>query len=298
MNILYSLQHLGYTIPPQADAGWIGEAGPGPSLPRRGLGRAENDFTNRNTTFMTLEPASGRTAVKDASGSTARLTATSARSGMRAAGSTSPTRLRVRRSWFSTTRRFRATATRCGFCSPTSGSSTRRSRCSVVDRSNRKDVLGELNPGLRVPTLVLDDGRPLGESNAILWYLGDGTRVRARRRVRARSGPAVDVLRAVQPRAEHRRRALLARVLGNARALSGAAAGTHAGRICGARRDGGPSRGADVPRGRAVLDRRHRVVRVHARRATRGTSISAPYSAIRSWLERVASQPGHVPIDA
>ena len=31
MNILYSLQHLGYTIPPQADAGWVGEAGPGPS---------------------------------------------------------------------------------------------------------------------------------------------------------------------------------------------------------------------------------------------------------------------------
>ena len=47
---------------------------------------------------------------------------------------------------------------------------------SVVDRSNRAEVLGELNPALRVPTLVLDDGRPLGESNAILWYLGDGTR--------------------------------------------------------------------------------------------------------------------------
>ena len=31
MNILYSLQHLGYVIPPQADAGWIGEVGPGPS---------------------------------------------------------------------------------------------------------------------------------------------------------------------------------------------------------------------------------------------------------------------------
>ncbi len=31
MNILYSLQHLGYVIPPQADAGWLGEAGPGPS---------------------------------------------------------------------------------------------------------------------------------------------------------------------------------------------------------------------------------------------------------------------------
>jgi glutathione S-transferase len=46
---------------------------------------------------------------------------------------------------------------------------------SVTDRSNRQDVLGELNPGLRVPTLVLDDGRPLAESNAILWYFGDGT---------------------------------------------------------------------------------------------------------------------------
>ena len=30
-NVLYTLQHIGYTIPPQADAGWIGEAGPGPS---------------------------------------------------------------------------------------------------------------------------------------------------------------------------------------------------------------------------------------------------------------------------
>ena len=46
---------------------------------------------------------------------------------------------------------------------------------SVVDRSNRAEVLGDLNPARRVPTLVLDDGRPLAESNAILWYLGDNT---------------------------------------------------------------------------------------------------------------------------
>lgn len=52
MNILYSLQHLGYTIPPQSDAGWIGEAGPGPSYMDEGSGGPENDFTNRNTTFM------------------------------------------------------------------------------------------------------------------------------------------------------------------------------------------------------------------------------------------------------
>ena len=53
MNVLYSLQHLGYVIPPQADAGWIGEAGPGPSYLDSGSGGPENDFTNRNTTFMT-----------------------------------------------------------------------------------------------------------------------------------------------------------------------------------------------------------------------------------------------------
>jgi multimeric flavodoxin WrbA len=53
MNILYSLQHLGYVIPPQADAGWIGEAGPGPSYLDPGSGGPDNDFTNRNTTFMT-----------------------------------------------------------------------------------------------------------------------------------------------------------------------------------------------------------------------------------------------------
>ena len=47
---------------------------------------------------------------------------------------------------------------------------------SVVDKSDREEVLGGLNPGLRVPTVVLDDGRPLGESGAILWYCADGTR--------------------------------------------------------------------------------------------------------------------------
>lgn len=60
MDILYALQHIGYTVPPQADCGWIGEAGPGASYgdtefrnekfdPPVGY---DNDFTNRNTTFM------------------------------------------------------------------------------------------------------------------------------------------------------------------------------------------------------------------------------------------------------
>lgn len=53
MNLLYSLQHLGFVIPPQADAAWLGEAGPGPSYADEGSGGPVNDFTNRNATFAT-----------------------------------------------------------------------------------------------------------------------------------------------------------------------------------------------------------------------------------------------------
>jgi multimeric flavodoxin WrbA len=53
MNILYSLSHLGMTVPPQVDAGWIGEVGPGPSYKDEESGAEKNEFTNRNTTFMT-----------------------------------------------------------------------------------------------------------------------------------------------------------------------------------------------------------------------------------------------------
>ena len=51
MSILFSLQHLGFAVPPQADAGWIGEAGPGPSYGDDGAG-LDNEFTNRNTRIM------------------------------------------------------------------------------------------------------------------------------------------------------------------------------------------------------------------------------------------------------
>ncbi len=68
MNILYSLQHLGYVIPPQADAAWLGEAGPGPSYLDPGSGGPENDFTNRNTTFMTWNLMHMARMIKDAGG--------------------------------------------------------------------------------------------------------------------------------------------------------------------------------------------------------------------------------------
>jgi len=68
MNILYSLQHLGYVIPPQADAAWLGEAGPGPSYLDADSGGPENDFTNRNTTFMTWNLMHLARLIKDAGG--------------------------------------------------------------------------------------------------------------------------------------------------------------------------------------------------------------------------------------
>ena len=64
MDVLYAMSHIGYTIPPQADAAWLGEAGPGPSYgdkpdtnesPEGSMDSPvgyDNDFTNRNTTFM------------------------------------------------------------------------------------------------------------------------------------------------------------------------------------------------------------------------------------------------------
>ena len=68
MNILYSLQHLGFTIPPQADSCWLGEAGPGPSYLDPGSGGPENDFTNRNTTFLTWNLLHAARMLKDAGG--------------------------------------------------------------------------------------------------------------------------------------------------------------------------------------------------------------------------------------
>ena len=68
MNILYSLQHLGYAVPPQADAGWIGAVGPGPSYLDEGSGGPESDFTNRNTTFMTWNLLHLARMLKDAGG--------------------------------------------------------------------------------------------------------------------------------------------------------------------------------------------------------------------------------------
>jgi glutathione S-transferase len=168
---------------------------------------------------------------------------------------------------------------------------------SVVDRSNRPDLLGELNPGLRIPTIVLDDGRSLGESNAILWYFGDGTQyvpedLYERAQVlqwqffeQYSHEPNIAVARfwiAYSGTPERFEAELPARMKGGYTALD--AMERHLG-------------------GRTFLvGERYSLADIslyaYTHVAPEGGFELGPYPAIRAWLDRVAAQPGHVPIDA
>jgi glutathione S-transferase len=172
-----------------------------------------------------------------------------------------------------------------------------RRRMDVVDRSNRPDVLGGLNPALRVPTLVLDDGRPLAESGAILWYFGDGTPwVPQDRYARAKvlqwmffeqydHEPAIAVLRfwlAYSGRPEAFADRVVERTEAGHRALGAME------RHLGEREffvDDGPTL-ADI------------ALYAYTHVADEGGFDLSSYPAIRAWLERVAALPGHVPIEA
>jgi glutathione S-transferase len=167
----------------------------------------------------------------------------------------------------------------------------------VVDRSNRPELLGGLNPALRVPTLVLDDGRPLAESNAILWYLGDRSPY-----VPDEAYARAQVLQwQFFEQYEHEPSIAVARFL---LTYSGRAA-EHEDLIAEKARAG--HRALGVLDG-ALADREFLVgdaytiadislyAYTHVAHEA-GIELDA-YPAIRAWLERVAGQPGHVAIDA
>ena len=172
-----------------------------------------------------------------------------------------------------------------------------RRTMDVVDRSNRPEVLGGLNPALRVPTLVLDDGRPLAESGAILWYLGEGSRfVPDDSYERAQvlqwmffeqydHEPAIAVVRfwlAYSGRAEDFADRLPERKAAGQRALA-------------AMDDHLNGRNYLVGDRLTLADL---ALYAYTHVAHEGGFDLAPYPAIGDWLERVASEPGHVPIDA
>jgi glutathione S-transferase len=172
-----------------------------------------------------------------------------------------------------------------------------RRTMDVVDRSNRRDVLGGLNPALRVPTLVLDDGRPIAESGAILWYLGEDTRfVPEDAYDRAHvlqwmffeqydHEPAIAVARfwlAYSGRPDEFADRLPERTAAGHRAL--AAMERHL-----------DSREFLVGDGLTLADL---ALYAYTHVAPEGGFELEPYPAVRGWLERVAAEPGHVTIDA
>jgi glutathione S-transferase len=169
-----------------------------------------------------------------------------------------------------------------------------RRKLNVFDRSDRAEVLGELNPGLRVPTLVLDDGRSLGESGAILLYLADQTEyIPADRFDRAQMlqwmffeqysfEPNVAVVRfwaeaGIDPNPDElatKRAAGIAALDAVDRHLS--------------------SRTFLVNDTYSLADI---ALYGYAHVATEGGFDLEPYPAIRAWLARVAARPGHITID-
>jgi glutathione S-transferase len=168
----------------------------------------------------------------------------------------------------------------------------------VADRSDRPEVLGGLNPSLRIPTLVLDDGRALGESGAILWYFGEGTRfVPEDRYERAQvlqwmffeqydHEPALAVVRfwvAYSGRPEAFADRLEERMAAGYRALD--AMERH---LAGGREYfvGDALTLADI------------VLFAYTHVALEGGFELESYPSVRAWIDRVASEPGHVPMDA
>jgi glutathione S-transferase len=173
-----------------------------------------------------------------------------------------------------------------------------RRNLDVVDRSNRAEVLGDLNPDLRVPTLVLDDGRPIAESGAILWYFGEGSRfVPEDRYERAKvlqwmffeqytHEPAIAVVRflvAYSGDAERHASLIERKTVDGYRALDALEA--HLGRADGYL-VGSAMTLADI------------ALYAYTNVAGEGGFELGGYPEIRAWLDSVAAVPGHVPIDA
>jgi glutathione S-transferase len=171
-----------------------------------------------------------------------------------------------------------------------------RRELDVVDRSNRREVLGRLNPALRVPTLVLDDGRPLAESNAIIFYFAQGTPYLPE--------DGYDLAQVLQwlffEQYSHEPNIAVVRFWV---AYSGAPPAED--EIEAKRRAGYLA--LDAMEGHLedrtfLVGDRYTIADIslyaYTHVASEGGFDLAGYPAIRAWLDRVAEQPGHVPIAA
>jgi glutathione S-transferase len=167
----------------------------------------------------------------------------------------------------------------------------------VVDRSDRAELLAGKNPALRVPTIELDDGRVLAESNAIAWYLADGTpylpadpfeRAQVLQWLffeQYQHEPAIAVVRFwIAYSGEPGR---YASQIGDRRAAGYVALDAMEGHLAGRE---------------FFVGSRYSIADIglyaYTHVAGEGGFELAGYPAIRAWLDRVAAEPGHVPIEA
>ena len=165
---------------------------------------------------------------------------------------------------------------------------------SVVDKSDREEVLGDLNPGLRVPTVVLEDGRPLGESGAILWYFADGTQY-----VPSDPFDRAKVLQWMffeqyshEPYIAVARNWLMHDLTPSPEALSERQWG---GYVALDALERGLADGRDFLAGAFSIGDIALYAYTHV--AHQGGFDLSGYPRIRAWIDRVAAQPGYVPID-
>ena len=170
-----------------------------------------------------------------------------------------------------------------------------RREVDVFERSGRLELLGELNPALRVPTLVLDDGRPLAESDAILFYFGEGTPYLPDDRFER-----AQVLQWLffeqyshEPSIAVARFWTLAQISPEVSDLEEKMRGGNAALQA---MDRYLDEREFLVAGRYTIADIALYAYTHV--APEGRFDLYPYPAVRAWLERVAAQPGHVPIDA
>jgi glutathione S-transferase len=165
----------------------------------------------------------------------------------------------------------------------------------VLDRSNRPEVIGHLNPALRVPTLVLDDGRPLAESNAIIDYLADGTQYLSADRYERAQILAWQFFEQyeIEPNLAVARFFKLFNVTPSQETLA-------------AKHAGGDKALQALERGLTgktfLVGERYSVADIslygYTHVAAQGGFALDQYASIRAWLDRVAAQPGHITINA
>jgi glutathione S-transferase len=171
-----------------------------------------------------------------------------------------------------------------------------REELSVVDRSNRKQVIGDLNPALRVPTIVLDDGRVIAESNAIIYYFATGTPY-----LPADLYERTKVLQWLFfEQYDHEPFIATPRFWVAFSASPPPAAEIDARRATGYRALDALER--VLSNQQFLVAERYTVADIalyaYTHVAGEGGFDLEPYAAIRAWLERVSAQPGHVPITA